>query len=144
MTREDEGHFARKHGPHVRLQPEVREKIQEKVRDGQIACAVAFQVAEQLAAEPAEIGKALDLMEIKLMKCQLGLFGYATGRKQIEPQQPEVPGLAEAIESSLVDGKLPCIIAWQLARRFKVGKMTVAAACDSLGIKIKPCQLGAF
>ena len=144
MTREDEGHFARKHGPDARLEPAMQEKIHAKAKDGRMACAVAFQVAEELAVAPAEVGKALDLMEIKLIKCQLGLFGYPGGKKVLDPPPPEVPGLAKAVEASLVEGKLPCRSAWELARKFQVGKMAVAAACDGLGIKIQPCQLGAF
>ena len=144
MTREDEGHFSQKHGPDARLEPAVKEKIEKKTRNGEIACAVAFQIAEQLSVSPAEIGKALDLMETKLMKCQLGLFGYPSGEKAVKPKKPDVPGLMEAIKAALVDGKLSCRDAWELASKFNVGKMTVSAACDALKIKIKPCQLGAF
>ncbi len=144
MTREHEGNFAQKHGPDARLDPAVKEKIEKKIKNGQLGCAAAFQIAEELGISPAEIGKALDLMEIKLMKCQLGLFGYEPGKKKVEPKKPESPGLAGAIEAALADGKLSCHDAWDLARRFNVGKMTVSAACEALNIKIKACQLGAF
>ena len=144
MTREDEGHFSQKHEPDARLKPTTKEKIEKKVKNGQMACAVAFQIAEELEISAAQIGVALDLMEIKLMKCQLGLFGYQPGEKTVTPKKPEVPGLAEAIEAARVDGKLSCRNAWDLAHKFKVRKMTISAACDALKIKMDSCQLGAF
>jgi hypothetical protein len=49
-----------------------------------------------------------------------------------------------AIKEALVDGKLSCESAWEIARRFDASKMKVSSVCEQLKIKIKPCQLGAF
>jgi hypothetical protein len=65
-------------------------------------------------------------------------------RTWLDAFPPETPALAEAIEAALEQGRLPCRAAWALAERFKLRKMAVSGACEALGIKIKPCQLGAF
>jgi hypothetical protein len=65
-------------------------------------------------------------------------------KKKVTPKPPENRQMEEAIQSALVDTKLACRDAWEIARRFQVPKMSVSAACEALNIKIKPCQLGAF
>ena len=146
MTREKGQKFSDKHGASAQADPGATEKIQKSAKNGEVTCAVAHKIAEELGLSPAEIGKAIDLLEYKISKCQLGLFGYGQGpdKKVVEPKAPENKQLEEAIRESLVDEKLSCRDAWRIARRFKVPKMSVSAACEALEIKIKPCQLGAF
>ena len=144
MTRENGPKFSDKHGANAQADPIATDKIKNSAKNGEVACAVAFQIAEELKRSPAEIGKAIDLLDFKLMKCQLGLFGYGPGKKAVKPEAPENQQLEEAIREALVGEKLSCRDAWSIASRFKVPKMTVSAACEALEIKIKPCQLGAF
>jgi len=139
-----EGGYAEKHAPDARVNPRVAEAIAENAKDAQLPCAVAFRIAEQLGVAPAEVGRGADLLSVRLAKCQLGLFGY-TERKKIVGPSPSVPDQWEkAIRASLAADRLPCVKAWELASRFGVGKMEISAACERLGVKIKPCQLGAF
>jgi hypothetical protein len=144
MTRENGPKFSDKHGANAQADPIATDKIKNSAKNGEVACAVAFQIAEELKRSPAEIGKTIDLLDFKLMKCQLGLFGYGPGKKAVKPEAPENQQLEEAIREALVGEKLSCRDAWSIASRFKVPKMTVSAACEALEIKIKPCQLGAF
>jgi len=144
MTHEQGPKFSKKHEPNAQLYPTVKEKIQEKTQNGEVGCSVAFQIAKELKISPADIGKGLDLLDIKLNKCQLGLFGYGPGKKAVKPKPPENRQMEEAIRVALVDTKLACRDAWDIAHRFNLPKMTVSAACEALNIKIKPCQLGAF
>ena len=59
-------------------------------------------------------------------------------------KKPDNPQMEETIRSKLVDGKLACRDAWAIAKQYRGSKMAVSGACESFGIKIKPCQLGAF
>ncbi len=120
------------------------EGIKNKAIDEKIACAAVFQIAGELGVEPAEAGRTLDLMDISIIKCQLGLFGFTPEKKVVKPAVSVSDVMKNEIESRLSDGRLPCIAAWDIAAKLKVAKMDVAAACETLGIKIKPCQLGAF
>jgi len=52
--------------------------------------------------------------------------------------------LEEKVTSSLVDGKLPCPVAFRIARELKVSPREVGETADRLGIKLCKCQLGCF
>ena len=130
-----------------------KESMEEAIRrrlanDGRLPCAAAFRAAEELGVAPLAVGREADVLKIKLSRCQLGLFGYgskAQGQHRVlKPAAAVSPGLAQAIRDSLVEGGLPCRTAWELAAALGVAKSEVAAAAESLGVKVTRCQLGAF
>jgi hypothetical protein len=90
------------------------------------------------------VGKSADLLNLRLNKCQLGLFGYQPNKKIVNPREEADRELKDAISGSLTEGKLTCKAAWDIASRLGVPKMTVSSACEAAGIKIAACQLGAF
>jgi hypothetical protein len=143
MTHEDAGHYANKrHG--TKLNQTIAVKIKETVSDNKISCAKAHYIASKLNVSPAEVGTTIDLLEVRITQCQLGLFGHGK-EKNIPPIPDKIdPGIESAIKSSLADERLPCSTAWEIAKRFKMAKSAMAAVCESIKIKISPCQLGAF
>jgi hypothetical protein len=52
--------------------------------------------------------------------------------------------LEEEMRASLVNGKLPCAVAFKVARKLKVSPRQVGDAANRLNIKISSCQLGCF
>jgi hypothetical protein len=144
MSRDEKQSFSEKHDPQATLDPRIREEIENRTTDHFLPCAVAFQICEDLSLSPAEVGKAADLMNYHLVKCQLGLFGYGEKKRIVQPKSPENADMKKAIQNRLKEDRLSCRSAWQVAREFNVPKLAVANACEALGIKIKPCQLGAF
>ena len=52
--------------------------------------------------------------------------------------------LEKEIQDSLVDGKLPCAVAFSIAKKLKVNPRQVGDTANKLNIKIKSCQLGCF
>jgi len=52
--------------------------------------------------------------------------------------------LEEEIKSSLVDGRLPCAVAFKISENQGVGRRTVGDMANKLDIKIAKCQLGCF
>ena len=48
------------------------------------------------------------------------------------------------IQASLVDGRLPCAVAFKIAKKLKVSPRKVGDAANRLNIKIIGCQLGCF
>jgi len=136
--------FSDKHGADASVDDTIKSVIIEKAKESELPCAVAFKIAEDLNVSPAEVGRTLDLLEFRLVKCQLGLFGYLPEKKIVEAKPPENQELEDAIRGAVVDGRLSCRNSWDIARQFKVSKMAVSAACEALKLKIKPCQLGAF
>ncbi|UCF91229.1 MAG: hypothetical protein JSW39_23610 [Desulfobacterales bacterium] len=144
MKLKDGQKYAQKHGPEAQLVPAIEEAILKQAQNGELPCAVAFKIANDLKVAPVEVGKAVDLLEFKLTKCQLGLFGYKPQKKIVKAQAPESSELEEALRRTQADGKLSCQSMWEIADQFNLSKMTVSAACEALKLKIKPCQLGAF
>ena len=144
MTLDKGQKFSEKHGPDTQADPVIKERINKNARQGELACAVAFNIAAELGVSPADVGKTVDLLDLRLNKCQLGLFGYKPDKKKVTAKAPENRQIEEAIRNALIDGQLACRAAWDIASRYKVPKMAVSGACEYLGIKIKPCQLGAF
>ena len=143
MTHEDSGNYARKRRG-AELNDVIAARIREKTSENTISCAEAHDIAVNLNAEPADVGTAIDLLEIRINKCQLGLFGYGK-QKSIPPLSDKInPVFESAVKASLVDGRLTCIAAWSISKRFNVSKAMVAAACETMKIKISACQLGAF
>jgi hypothetical protein len=144
MTHEDEGHYAAKHPPDYPLDPGVKEAVRRRAEKGELSCVQAHQLAKDMDVPPADVGVAADMLEIRIAKCQLGLFGYKPEKKVVRPAKEVTPEMENAIRSGLENGKLPCRTAWDIARSRKCPRMEVASACERLGIKIAPCQLGAF
>ncbi|MGV8078950.1 MAG: hypothetical protein AB2L22_02650 [Syntrophales bacterium] len=142
MTHEQKGNFQSKH-PDATADPEIAEALRSASEKGAISCAAATRLADFLRKDMAVIGMHLDLLNIQLTRCQLGLFGYPQGRI-VNTAYAVPPDLERAIRAALRDGRLPCRDSWEIARRFAIPKMEVAGACEALKIKIKPCQLGAF
>ncbi len=122
----------------------IKKKMIKRSSSGALTCRKAFEVAEELGVEPHIIGDFADQLGLKLIGCQLGLFGSPTGGKSIKPLDTVDADLKKEIESGLVNGRLPCSTAWAIAARLNLPKMTVSNACETLGLKVKPCQLGAF
>ena len=144
MSRTKVQKFSDKHGPEATVNNLIKDKVLAYAKSGELACAVAFKIGAEINKPPAEIGKTVDLMDFKLVKCQLGLFGYKPEKKIVKPKKAEDPKLEEDIHAALVDEKLSCRDAWAIAQTHNVSKMAVSAACEALKIKIQPCQLGAF
>ena len=143
MTHEDAGHYGgKRHG--AELNEVIAERIKEKISDNRISCAEAHSIAVELNVDPADVGTAIDLFEVRIVKCQLGLFGYA--EKKNIPALPDKinPEIEPAIKHPLLTDRLACSAAWEISKRFNVSKPMVSAACEKMKIKISPCQLGAF
>ncbi len=144
MTHADRGKYKAKHSSTSRLNEKIARALEKRTADSKITCADASDVADGLGAAMKEIGLAIDLMEVRISKCQLGLFGYGSQKMVVKPAEVVQGALEKAIRGALVNDRLPCAAAWSIAKTFGIPKMAVSSACEALKIKVKPCQLGAF
>ena len=144
MTHNDRGHYAAKHPKGAVAAIAIGQAVQEKCDDQGITCFAAHQIAKKLGASPKEVGIAIDLLETRIRKCQLGLFGYGEPHKAVRSATKVAPEVKSAIEKSLVDGRLPCAEAWRIADTIGMPRMELANCCEALNIRINGCQLGAF
>ena len=126
------------------IEKRIAAAIQEQAREGTLRCAAAFRIAEELGVTPLAVGQAANELDVRLARCQLGLFGYGEQKSVVEPAEEVRPELEQAIQEGLILGRLPCAVAWAIAARFKMPKLHVANAAEKLGVRIGQCQLSAF
>jgi len=145
MTRADKGRYAAKHAAGTMPDENTTAAVKARTEAGKLACAAAERIGAELGVPMGDVGRTADLLEIRIDRCQLGLFGYdAPGGRIIRPDDVAAPELEKAIRSHLVDGRLPCAAAWEIATALKIPRLKVSSAAELLKIKVKPCQLGAF
>lgn len=125
---------------------ELQREIDRRSVNGGLPCAVAFAIAGELGVAPSEVREEVDRSEVRIVHCQLGLFGYhAFGDKRFVASLTRVPDRLEtALREEAGNGTLSCASAWKIAECEGLPKPAVGSAADALGIRIAPCQLGCF
>jgi hypothetical protein len=145
MTEQDRGHYSKKHPEDKKIDPVIAKAVADRAKDKKITCAAAFKIADTCGAAPAEVGFTIDRLEISIVRCQMGIFGYEPENKAVKPMDNVPEALGKAIRTKLnKDNRLTCASAWEIAKALNMPKMHISSACEAMGIKIKPCQLGAF
>jgi len=144
MAHEDAGHYANKHPRQTVIDPALAAAIKEKATNGRISCTAAHGIAQQQVVSPARVGKTIDLLELRIDSCQMGLFGYSPEKKIVQPSKSIAAALDSTLQPLLVDNKISCADCWKIADQLSISKLDVASACEGLKIKVSPCQLGAF
>jgi len=144
MVHQDAGHYADKH-PDGKIDKKIAGAIGLKERLGRITCVAAHVIAKKLGCAPEKVGMNIDLLEKRIRRCQLGLFGYDRKKtKWVKPAAMVTEKLETAIRGAMDGDRLTCQAAWDLAKKMNLTKLEVSSACEALGIKISDCQLGAF
>jgi hypothetical protein len=143
MTHLDRGNYAKKH-PDANINPEAETLLKAETEHGKTTCAAVHRVAKQLKITPADAGVQVDLLELRLVRCSLGLFGYGKGVKMTQPVDSIAQDLEALLDQASHDGRISCKDCWRIAKELKVSRINVSSACEFKGLRIKPCQLGAF
>ncbi|MBW2521475.1 MAG: hypothetical protein JRD64_02150 [Deltaproteobacteria bacterium] len=55
-------------------QAEIEKRLQGAARENRIPCATALAIAKSLGVDPGAVGKAANLLNIRISRCQLGCF----------------------------------------------------------------------
>lgn len=144
MPHEYAGHYAAKHPPGSRPDPAIAEALTAKAQEGSVSCAAAHKIAADLSVSEAEVGKALDLLELRIAKCQMGLFGYSPEKRVVKPAESVSPELEAAVRDAAPKNRITCAECWRIADDFRMSRLEIGNVCEALKIKVSPCQLGAF
>ncbi len=126
------------------MDEKIAAAIERRAKNGELRCAEAFRIAEELSVAPLAVGQAANELDVRLARCQLGLFGHGSPKSITEPAEEIPPDLEQAIREGLIVGRLPCAVVWAIAARFGMPKLHVANAAEGLAVRIAQCQLGAF
>ena len=117
--------------------------------DGQLSCAAAQKIAEKLCIEPLKVGNQANEIDIRITRCQLGLFGYAPkkgmpGYKTVKKLDTLPEPASASVRGAASNGKAPCLELWKIGEKYKLKRSDIGDIAETLGIKVSPSQLGCF
>lgn len=144
MVHQDKGHFFKKHPEGTKVDETLKQEILKQAKDNNISCKAAEKISQGKKTPLSEIGVAIDMLNINIVQCQLGLFGFDGKQKRVPAAASVSYDLEAAVRAALVNDRLSCAAAWAIADQLGIKRRDVCAACEKLKIKVKPCQLGAF
>lgn len=144
MTHHDRNKYAAKHPPGTKADERIGQLVAQKLKGGRIACASAHKIAAETGVEPGTVGVAVDLMEGRIVTCQLGLFGYGDKKKATKAAEHVPAELRNLLIGASMNNRLTCSEAWRIAENTGLTRLEIANACEALHMKIIRCQLGAF
>jgi hypothetical protein len=147
MTHEGSGKYALKHPQGKKPNEQIAKAIREKSPGNELACAMGEKISKELKVDISEVGITADLLEMKIKKCQLGLFGWgkkANHGKDIQAAKSVSVEMKKALQAVAENGAVTCAALWAIADHLGIERKEVSTACDTLGLKIRACQLGTF
>lgn len=144
MGHGDNSKYSNKHPEGSSPDALIAERLKKVEQNGRVSCVDAHRIAGALEVPSGDVGRTMDLMDLRIAACQLGLFGYQPLKRIVKPAAEIPPEIESQIRSRLVNGRLSCLDAWDIADNMGMDRLKVAEVCEALGIKIIRCQLGAF
>jgi hypothetical protein len=101
-----------------------------------------------LNIDPLTVGFAANDADIRISRCQLGLFGYgpkSEGKHKIVHAMDEVPErLAARLREWASDGDITCAAIWEVADALGYKRIQASSAAEAMGLCVSHCQLGCF
>jgi hypothetical protein len=124
----------------------VSERLHDRAVWEGLPCESAFDLARTEGLAPLELGHQANESDIRIIHCQLGLFGYkAFGEKRLAVSLPSLPtDVPEALRAASKGDELPCAAAWRVAADFGLPRLVVGELAERIGLRIVRCQLGCF
>ncbi|OQY02240.1 MAG: hypothetical protein B6I26_01445 [Desulfobacteraceae bacterium 4572_130] len=143
MTKKHAKDYAIKHSG-KRINKKAEKIIKQKSKDEKITCKSLHIAAKEIGITPSDAGIQIDLMGLKLIECQLGVFGYLPNGKILKKEIKFSKQVEKIIEKNTQNGKIICKKCWEIAKNLKMKKLDISSIANIKNIKIKNCQLGAY
>ncbi len=125
------------------MESRLETAVKASSADNYLPCAVAFQTAKKLGVSRRQVGDTANKLKVRIIDCQLDCFTLEKAVHDLDSIHISQV-LADEVEASLIDGRLPCGVAFKITKKLKVAPKKVADAANKLKIKIADCQLGCF
>ncbi len=130
------------------MEEALREAMVERLDDGRLPCAATHELAHLFRLDPLRVGQAADKAEIRIGRCQLGLFGYgpkSEGKHKIVHPMDDVPErLAAHLRAAAGEEGITCLAVWQIAAELGYLRLEASSAVEAMGLRVSHCQLGCF
>jgi hypothetical protein len=130
------------------MDEQLRQALQDRLEDGKLPCNQAFAIARTLGEKPLVVGFAATELDIRISRCQLGLFGFgpkSEGKHKIVHPMDEVPErLAARLRASASKKGITCTAVWNVADDLGYQRLEASSAVEAMGLRVTRCQLGCF
>jgi hypothetical protein len=125
---------------------DITQRLRAAAVGEELPCMAAFELVETEGLPAIELGRAATDAGIRIIHCQLNLFGYrAFGEKRLPITVQMVPeSVAEAVREAADGDRLTCAAAWSLAGTLGLPRPMIGQVAENLGVRIVHCQLGCF
>ncbi|MEJ2739026.1 MAG: hypothetical protein P8105_04230, partial [Dehalococcoidia bacterium] len=123
---------------------ELESKVKESLKEGYLACPVAWKIAKDEGVPKIAVGEIADRLGIRVTDCQLGCFRVEKTLYD-NPDHEYIHGeIIVELEKLIANNELTCPKVFELARKYKVKPLDIANEVSARGLKFLECQLGCF
>jgi hypothetical protein len=130
------------------MDEQILQAMQERLEDGKLPCNQAHAIAHVLNVDPLTVGQAANEADIRISRCQLGLFGYGPkteGKHKIVHPMDDVPERLAARLRAQAEGEgITCTAIWRAADGLGYPRLEASSAVEAMGLRVSRCQLGCF
>ena len=123
---------------------QVENTVMAVLKDGYVACPSGWKIARDAGVTRLDVGAMIDKLGVRVTDCQLGCFKVSKTAYTGSMTEPFSDEAARRIEALGEKGELTCSNVFALARHLNVTPLSLAAAANVRGYKIRQCQLGCF
>lgn len=129
---------------------DIQTLIQTRLnKRGELTCAATHLIARELDIDPLTVGTQATAADIRISRCQLGFFGYAEkkglpGYKIVQKLDHAPDAVVTAVRQAIRDGGISCAALWEIGQTQGLSKLDMGNVAETLGVKVRPCQLGCF
>jgi hypothetical protein len=128
------------------IQAHIQARMDE---NGHLTCQAAHLIAGELDADPLYVGDQATAIGARIVRCQLGFFGYAEkkgmpGYKIVRKLDSVPQAVAAAVRQAARDGEVSCAALWEIGHAQGISRSDMGNVTETLGVKVRPCQLGCF
>lgn len=125
---------------------DIESTVLSTLRDARLPCAFAFHIAGEHGWTPSQVGAEADRLDVRISRCQLGLFGFEEfGEKRFTGCVAVIPSeLRDALTRGSTSKAISCLSTWRIADDLAIPRILAGVAANEMGIRITQCQLGCF
>ena len=123
---------------------ELEESVTSALKDGYLACPIAWSVAKKSGVPRMAVGALIDKLGVRITDCQLGCFKVDKTLYSEPPGNALDPEMISEMEKLDSDKDLTCEKAFELSARYNQKPMVTGNEASARNMKIRNCQLGCF
>ena len=123
---------------------QVADLVKASLEDGNLRCAVAFEISDDAKIPRIAVGAMADKLGIRITNCQIGCFKVGKTIHDNHAGKKIDDAIITMLEALRKNNELTCASVFELALELKLPPMAIADVANLRNLKIRRCQLGCF